>query len=422
METISITGVGSQLQGVGRLRDGRAAFVPFSIPGETVDVEIVRDCERYAETRLLVVRERSPARVEPDCPYFGRCGGCQARHMTYAETLRLKRQRVVDALTRIGGMDAPDVRETLPMPSPLRCRNKMEYAIAEGKIGFMRAGSREVVPVADCLLQRGESARVLQELAQMDLRDLRGAVTRVDRRGEVMLTLCGTGKEPPIREFPGVASLYSCRLKPRPAHALDGECRLLAGAERLEETLCGLRFSLLPQSFFQVNATQAERMYAVALDALELKAGESLLDVYCGAGTITLLAAARGAQATGIELVRPAVNDARANARRNNLDHAARFLCGDAAEELPRLVRAGERFAAAILDPPRRGADKRVLEALLQAAPERLAYISCDPATLARDLKHLTAAGYRLIFAQPVDMFAYTGHVETIALLQRKTL
>ena len=163
-------------------------------------------------------------------------------------------------------------------------------------------------------------------------------------------------------------------------------------------------------------------MYAVALDALELKAGESLLDVYCGAGTITLLAAARGAQATGIELVRPAVNDARANARRNNLDHAARFLCGDAAEELPRLVRAGERFAAAILDPPRRGADKRVLEALLQAAPERLAYISCDPATLARDLKHLTAAGYRLIFAQPVDMFAYTGHVETIALLQRKTL
>ena len=306
------------------------------------------------------------------------------------------------------------------MPSPLRCRNKMEYAIAEGKIGFMRAGSREVVPVADCLLQRGESARVLQELAQMDLRDLRGAVTRVDRRGEVMLTLCGTGKEPPIREFPGVASLYSCRLKPRPAHALDGECRLLAGAERLEETLCGLRFSLLPQSFFQVNATQAERMYAVALDALELKAGESLLDVYCGAGTITLLAAARGAQATGIELVRPAVNDARANARRNNLDHAARFLCGDAAEELPRLVRAGERFAAAILDPPRRGADKRVLEALLQAAPERLAYISCDPATLARDLKLLTVAGYRLIFAQPVDMFAYTGHVETIVLLQRE--
>ena len=412
METISITGVGSQLQGVGRLRDGRAAFVPFSIPGETVDVEIVRDCERYVETRLLAVREPSPARVEPDCPYFGRCGGCQARHMTYAETLRLKRQRVVDALTRIGAIDALDVRETLPMPSPLRCRNKMEYAIAEGKIGFMRAGSREVVPVA----------RVLQELARMDLRDLRGAVTRVDRRGEVMLTLCGTGKEPPIREFPGVASLYSCRLKPRPAHALDGECRLLAGAERLEETLCGLRFSLSPQSFFQVNATQAERMYAVALDALELKAGESLLDVYCGAGTITLLAAARGAQATGIELVRPAVNDARANARRNNLDHAARFLCGDAAEELPLLVRAGERFAAAILDPPRRGADRRVLEALLQAAPERLAYISCDPATLARDLKLLATGGYRLIFAQPVDMFAYTGHVETIVLLQRETL
>ena len=268
METISITGAGSQLQGVGRLRDGRAAFVPFSIPGETVDVEIERDRGRYVEARLLAVREPSPARVTVDCPAFGRCGGCQARHMTYEETLRLKRGRVVDALSRIGGIDAPNVLETLPMPEPLRCRNKAEYAIANGKIGFMRSGSREVVPVEDCLLQREESVRVLRQLAQMDLRGLRGAVTRVNRQGEIMLTLCGEGKEPPIRAFPGVDSLYYCRLKPRPVHALDGDCRLLAGAERLEETLFGLRFSLLPQSFFQVNAAQAERMYAVALDAV----------------------------------------------------------------------------------------------------------------------------------------------------------
>lgn len=420
METISITGAGSQLQGVGRLRDGRAAFVPFSIPGETVDVEIERDRGRYVEARLLAVREPSPARVAVDCPAFGRCGGCQARHMTYEETLRLKRGRVVDALSRIGGIDAPNVLETLPMPEPLRCRNKAEYAIANGKIGFMRSGSREVVPVEDCLLQREESVRVLRQLAQMDLRGLRGAVTRVNRQGEIMLTLCGEGKEPPIRAFSGVDSLYYCRLKPRPVHALDGDCRLLAGAERLEETLSGLRFSLLPQSFFQVNAAQAERMYAVALDALALQAGESVLDAYCGAGTITLLAASRGARATGVEIVPPAVFDARESAKRNGLAGNARFLLGDAARELPRLARAGERFAAAILDPPRRGADERALRALLDAAPERIAYISCDPATLARDLKALTAGGYRLQFAQPVDMFAYTGHVETVCLLSKR--
>ena len=419
METISITGAGSQLQGVGRLRDGRAAFVPFSIPGEIVDVEIERDRGRYVEARLLSVREPSPARVEPDCPVFGLCGGCQARHMTYEETLRLKRQRVVDALTRIGGVETPEVRETLPMPEPLRCRNKAEYAVSGGKIGFMRAGSREVIPVRDCLLQRAESARVLARLADMDLRGLRGAVTRVNRDGNIMLTLCGTDAEPPIRAFPGVDSLYYCRLKPRPANALDGECRLLAGAERLEERLFDLRFSLLAQSFFQVNAAQAERMYAIALDALELKAGDGVLDAYCGAGALTLLAAARGAMATGVEIVRPAVLDARANAKRNGLSEGARFLLGDAAQEIPRLVRAGERFSAAILDPPRRGADARVLEALLLAAPERIAYISCDPATLARDLKALAAGGYRLRFAQPVDMFAYTGHVETVCLLSK---
>ena len=419
METICITGVGSHLQGVGRLRDGRAAFVPFSIPGETVDVEVSRDCGRFVEARLLSVRTPSPARVKPDCPVFGLCGGCQARYMTYAETLRLKRQRVVDALTRIGGMEAPNVLETLPMPGPLRCRNKAEYAIGGGKIGFMRAGSRELVPVCDCLLQQEASARAIKQLSKMDLRGLLGAVTRVNRRGEVMLTLCGMGKEPPARTFPGVGSLYYCRLKPRPAHALDGCCRLLAGAERLEESLFGLRFSLLPQSFFQVNAAQAERMYGIALDGLGLAAGEGVLDAYCGAGTITLLLASRGARATGVELVRPAVLDAEANARRNGLEHAARFILGDAAQEIPRLVRAGEAFSAAVLDPPRRGADARVLRALLQAQPRRIAYISCDPATLARDLRVLATGGYRLCFAQPVDMFAYTGHVETVVLLSK---
>ena len=305
METIRITGVGAQLQGVGRLRDGRAAFVPFSIPGEAVDVEIERDCGRYVVARLLRVREPSRRAWSRTALPTAFAAAVRPGIWPMVKPLRLKRQKVMDALARISGLEAHPVRETLPAPEPLRCRNKAEYAVADGKIGFMRSGSREVVPLTDCLLQREESARVLRALAQMNLRGLRGAVTRVNRRGEVMLTLCGAAAQPPMRDFPGVQSLYYCRLKPRPTQALDGDCRLLAGEPRQEETLSGLRFSLLPQSFFQVNAAQAERMYALALDALRLCEGTRMLDAYCGAGTITLLSAARGALSTGVEVVLP---------------------------------------------------------------------------------------------------------------------
>ena len=251
------------------------------------------------------------------------------------------------------------------------------------------------------------------------MRGLQGVVTRVNRKGETMLTLCSTAKQPPFTAVEGVDSLYYCRLRPRPVHALDGECRLLAGAQRLDETILGLRFSLHPQSFFQVNAAQAERMYALALDGLELTGAQTALDAYCGAGTITLALAQRCARAVGIEIAPPAVEDARENARVNGLAAKARFCLADAVQEIPRMVKSGERFDAAVLDPPRKGVDERVIQAVVQAAPRRLAYISCDPATLARDLRLLCRSGYALIHVQPVDMFAYTGHVECVALMSR---
>jgi len=419
METIGIKGIGSELQGVGRLRDGRAAFVPFSIPGEVVEVEVERDCGRYVEARAVRIVEPSPARVEPDCPTYGLCGGCQARHMAYPESLVLKRQRVEDALKRLGGFEAPDVRATIGIEDPLRARNKAEYAIADGKIGAFRLDSREIVPLSDCLLQRPESAAALKRLSGVNLEGLRFAVTRVNRAGELMLTLSGDGDRPPFSAFPGAKSLYYCKLKPRPQHALDGECRHVAGAERLEEVLLGFRFSLHPQSFFQVNVDQAERMYAIALDALELRGDETVLDAYAGAGTITLAAAQRAKAAVGVEISKPAVDDAKESARRNGLSDRARFALGDAAVEIPKLAKGGARFDAAILDPPRRGADARVLDELVRLSPARIAYISCDPGTLARDLKKLAEGGYALQWAQPVDMFAYTGHVETVCLMSR---
>ncbi len=452
MERIRITGAGSELQGVGRLSDGRAVFVPGALPGEEVEIEISREARRFCEGRLLRVLEVSPERVEPACPHAGSCGGCAARHMRYGATLRMKRQRVVDALERIGGVSAPLVFETIGCAEPERCRNKAEYGVeahnSQVRVGPMEGRSHRVLPVSDCLLQTPQSVRALRwltaHLAEYDCAPrIRDLVTRTSRAGELAVVLSGVGRsqgdardlaEAMRRDLPELISVHYCALKPRPAHALDGECAHVLGARTMTDALLGLSFELSPQSFFQVNPPQAEALYRRALEAIGLgeeASGElasprarraegaplRVLDAYCGAGTITLAAAARGAQCTGVEIVAPAVENARRNAERNGLSGRARFLCGDAAREIPRLIAGGERFDAAILDPPRRGAEAALLNALAEAEIPRLAYVSCDPGTLARDVKLLTGRGYALRWAQPVDMFPWTGHVETVALL-----
>ena len=434
---IDITGVGSELQGVGRLPDGRAAFVPGAIPGERVSINIERDKGRFCEASLCAVLAPSSDRADPVCPHFGSCGGCQGRHMRYARTLALKRQIVIDALTRIGGIDAPNVLETLGCADPDRTRNKAEYLIGfsggQSVIGACARGSRDIVPLSDCLLQRPESADALRwfsgHLGDIPAaRQLKALVTRVNRAGEMMLVLCGDAPIlPEVRRLspalaqalPALKSVWYCHQNHRPAHALDGRCARAWGADTLTETLLGLRFEISPQSFFQVNAAQAEALYRLALDAAGLRdgCGKRVLDAYCGAGTITLAAARLAAHATGIEIVPPAIENANRNAAANGLSDRARFICGDAAREIPRLLAAGERFDAAILDPPRKGADEALLDALVRAKLPVIAYVSCNPATLARDVRRLAAAGYCLEWAQPVDMFPWTGHVETVCSL-----
>lgn len=436
-QVIDITGVGSQLQGVGRLADGRAAFVPGAIPGERVEIEIEREKGRFCEASLRAVLEPSPHRIAPACPHAGDCGGCTGRHIRYARTLQMKRQIVEDALARIGGIDAPRVFDTLGCADPERCRNKAEYPIAmqDGRavIGMHAAASHRVVLVGDCLLQAPQSNAALRWFSDHlnaipCAARLKYLVTRVNRAGEMMLVVCA---DAPVQSeierlvpalqsaLPSLKSLYFCLLNRRPAHALDGRCAKLYGASALEETLLGLRFEVSPQSFFQVNPAQAEVLYEKALEAAGIvpDCGLNVLDAYCGAGTITLAAARCASFATGVEIVPPAIADAKRNAARNGLSDRARFLCGDAARELPRLITRGERFDAAILDPPRKGCDPATLDALVAAKVPALAYVSCNPATLARDVKLLSAGGYRLEWAQPMDMFAWTGHVETVCLL-----
>lgn len=437
MERIQITGAGSELQGVGRLPDGRAVFVPGALPGEAVEIEVTRDGGRFCEARLLRVLEASTDRREPDCPHYGRCGGCSARHMDYAYSLRLKRQRVVDALERIGGVAQPEVLPTIASDATGRCRNKAEYAVAvrdgQVRIGSLEGGSRRIVPLEDCLLQREESVRVLRWM-QVNLAKhpcagrVRYLVTRVNRAGETTAVLCADAPvqgearaiaEALMRDVPEVVSVYFCKLNRRPSHALDGMCSPLMGRRTVEDELLGLRFELSPQSFFQVNPPQAEKLYLKALKAAGLTEGapKRVLDAYCGAGTITLAAARLAEHALGVEIVPPAIENAKQNARRNGLEGRARFICGDAAREIPKRMAAGERFDAAILDPPRKGADAALLNAIADAGIPRVAYVSCNPSTLARDVKLLTERGYRLDWAQPVDMFPWASDVETVCQL-----
>lgn len=438
MERIIITGSGSEMQGVGRLADGRAVFVPGTLPGEEVEISITRDAGRFCEAELVNLRSTSPMRAEPACPYSKECGGCSARHMNYAYTLELKRQRVFDALLRIGGVENPTVYETIGSQKTDRVRNKAEYAVSvkSGRtiIGSYAPKSRRIIPLKDCLLQKEESVHALQWFVQ-NLHiypfagQIRFLVTRVNRKGEMAVVLCGDAPVQAeisrcaadfIKALPEMISLHFCRLKPRPAHALDGQCSLICGSDTMKDTLLGLEFELSPQSFFQVNPEQTEILYTKALEAA-LSDGNTgrILDIYCGAGTITLAAAQKAEFVLGVEIVPPAIENAKRNAKANRLDQKTRFICADAAREIPRLIASGERFGAAIIDPPRKGADEKVLHAMAQAKIPRIAYVSCNPSTLARDVKILCAQGYRLEWAQPVDMFPWTEHVETVALLTR---
>ena len=428
MHTLTITGAASELQGVGRL-DGRAVFVPGALPGETVEIEIVKEQERYMVARLLRVLSPSPDRCAGDCRYAQECGGCQARHMTYELSLALKKQRVVDALQRIGGFPEPFVADTLGMAQPERCRNKAEYAISGDKIGLRRVDGRSILPVEDCLLQKEGSVRAMRALRGWlkghPSTPLKYLVTRVSRAGEVMAILSYEGGWDASEAARAVScaevkSVYGCRLRPGHAHALDGECRLIAGDAALKDELGGIGFTLAPQTFFQVNPTQVEALYKTALDFAGLTGRELVVDAYCGAGSIALYMARHAARVVGIEILPEAVRDARENAKRAGLSGKVEFFPGRVEAALPEMLKKGLKPDVVVVDPPRKGLDGALTKALVEAAPPHIVYVSCDPGTLARDLKLLREGGYSLRKVQPVDMFPWTAHVECVALMSRE--
>ena len=437
--TVTIEGYSGAGAGVARV-DGFVVFVHNALRGEVCRVLILKVLKSAAFAKVLAVLEPSPHRIVPDCPYFPRCGGCTYRHVDYAEELALKRQRVQDNLVRLGGSGV-EVEEILGAAETLRYRNKAQYPVSpDGRVGFYRGRTHEVIDTRACLLVKPEADAAADAVRQY-MKDLRVAgydektgrglvrhvYVRSNTRGECLICLLVNGKKLPHegelverlrRACPKAVGVVLGENTRRSNVILGERYRTLWGADRLEDTLCGKSFRLSVPSFYQVNHAQAERLYAKAIEFAQLTGEETVLDLYCGAGTITLALADRARRVLGAEIVPEAVADARENAARSGVKNVE-FFCGDASDVAAKLARESLRPDVITVDPPRKGLAEDVVASIAQMQPERVVYVSCDSATMARDIKRFAALGYRAARACAVDLFPRADHIETVTLLVR---
>ncbi|MDB7878869.1 23S rRNA (uracil(1939)-C(5))-methyltransferase RlmD [Flavonifractor plautii] len=434
-----IDGYASDGAGVARL-DGMVVFVQGGIRGEACDVRLTHVGRSALWGRVEEVVNPSPARIFPRCLHYTKCGGCQFRHMNYAEELEAKRIRVEDALRRLGGAEI-HVSAILGAEQVDRYRNKAQFPVAKGpRIGFYRPRSHDVIDVDDCLLQGEAAARlrgaVKEWMAEYSIpayneRTFTGLVrhvyVRTNRAGRSLCCLLVNGRGVP-REAELVRALR--RAEPNLAGVVLGvnekhnnvilgdSYRTLWGEDFLSDTLCGLTFRLSVPSFYQVNPAQTEVLYGKALEFAGLTGAETVLDLYCGIGTISLVMARKAGMVWGGEVVPQAVDDAIANAQRNHIENA-RFLCADAGEAARYLEGEGVRPDVVCVDPPRKGLAEDVVDTIADMGPQRVVYVSCDPGTLGRDVKRFAGRDYTLKKAVAVDMFPRTAHVETVVLLSK---
>ena len=439
---LEIEGYSSEGDGIARL-EGMAVFVKGAIRGETCLVKLLKVGKTAAWGKVEQVLSSAPSRMTPDCPHFPKCGGCALRHMTYEEELSFKRQRVEDALRRIGGLDLTvDVIHGAAHPD--RYRNKAQFPVS-GKqgvsVGFFRSRSHDVIDVPSCLLQRPEadaagravkgwmeqySVPAYDEVSHTGL--VRHVYVRTNRAGQSLICLICNGESLPhqpelidaLREaVPQAVGVVLSINRDKTNVILGKQYRTLWGQDYLYDTLCDLTFKLSVPSFFQVNPEQTEVLYRKAAEFAGLTGEETVVDLYCGTGTISLVLAGQAKQVIGAEIVPSAIEDARENARRNGLQNAE-FICADAKEAAAELARRGLRPDVICVDPPRKGMAEEVIGYIADMAPRRVVYVSCDPATLARDCKRFEELGYRTLRAEAVDMFPRTHHVETVVLLGRE--
>ncbi len=439
-----ISGLGSSGEGVGKY-EGFTVFVPGALPGERVQAVIDLVKKTYATAALRRLIRASAHRCQPRCPVYEVCGGCQLQHLAYAGQLAAKEQRVKDALERIGHLRV-EVLPIIACDNPWAYRNKMQFPAARNAagtltIGCYAAATHQVVDAGSCLIQEAGNNAVLRcvrqwmqkfRISAYNETNRRGLVRHVMSRagvrsGETMAVLITSEAAIPHQgellemlrvSVPGLVGVLQ-NINGRSGNVIMGkETKLLYGKPTIRDSLGGLTFNISAQSFFQVNTLQAEKLYEKVLEYAALSGRETLVDLYCGTGTISLFLARHAQRVYGVEIVAAAIADAQRNAR-DNACRNAEFLTGDAAEKLQELLENGLAPDVVLLDPPRAGCEEKVLSAVAAAAPQRIIYVSCNPASLARDLAFLELRGYHVIVAQPLDMFPMTSHVETVCLLSK---
>lgn len=441
---VEIIGVGHEGEGVGKAEDF-TVFVNGALPGERVNAKIIKVSKNFAVGKLLNILEPSIERREPICSIYKRCGGCQLMHSSYEAQLKLKTKRVEDTLRRIGRIDGFNIHPTIGMNNPYRYRNKVQLPIrkSNGKvqIGFYSPRSHDIIDMDTCHIQ-DEAADKAAWLTRKwiekynvpvydettGLGDIRHIMVRKGfKTGEVMIVIVTNSKKLPrskefvdtmINNIVGLKSIIQNINSNKTNVILGNENRTLWGSDTITDYIDKFKFNISPLSFFQVNPVQTEVLYGKALEYAELTGNEIVFDAYCGTGTISLFLAQKAKWVYGVEIIPEAIENAVQNAKENGIKNAE-FIVGQSEKEIPELIKKGIKPDVVVVDPPRKGCERELLDAIAIVKPERIVYVSCDPGTLARDLGILDELGFKTMEVQPVDMFPQTAHVETVVLITR---
>lgn len=441
---IEITGQTHEGMGVGKI-GGFTVFVEGAIFGEKVKVKIVKVLKNYSYGKLLEILIPSPYRANPPCPVVKRCGGCQLQHMSYEGQLKYKTQLVKDAVERIGGLKDIIVHETIGMKEPWNYRNKAQFPVGmnknEAHIGFYAGRSHEIIDTKSCLIQDRVNDEVLDifrefiksyRISVYNEETGKGLIRHIMTRkgfktGEIMICIVINGDDLPYadklvetfrQKIKGLKTIVLNINKKKTNVILGLKNKIIYGEGFIYDFIGSFKFKISPLSFFQVNPVQTEILYKKALEYADLKGEEIVIDAYCGIGTISLFLSQKAKKVYGVEIVGQAIEDARANAKLNKIANVE-FILGESETVIPRLYEEGIKADVIVVDPPRKGCDEKLLEVITKMAPERVVYVSCNPSTMARDLKYLTERGYEVKEIQPVDQFPQTVHVECVVLMSR---
>lgn len=440
---------GYEGEGIAKIDNKYPIFIEGALKGEKVKVRIVKVNKNFAYGKLMEVLEASEERVNPPCAIYKRCGGCKLQHASYKAQLDFKWDRVKDCVSKIGKLDPSIVKYPLGMEEPWRYRNKVQLPIGlingEVKIGFFAPRSHDIIDMESCLIQDEIGDKVVkltrEWIEKFNIRpynvdgeyDEKGIVRHIMiRRGfttnEVMVVLVTNGENIPhkeefvdlmVKNIPGIKSVIQNINSKKTNVILGLESKTLWGEDTISDYIGDFRFNISPLSFFQVNPTQTEVLYGKALEYANLTGNEEVFDAYCGTGTITLFLSQKAKKVYGVEIIPQAIDNAWINAKENKVENVE-FFVGESEVVIPDLINNGVKADVVVVDPPRKGCDKKLLDAITNIDAKKIVYVSCDPSTLGRDLKVLEDNGYKTLEVQPVDMFPNTSHVENVAKLIKK--